>query len=321
MNSSSQPYEVRSDNLVSVVLASVFIATSVFILARATSRSLRRPSFAVLTDSAVRHLFPLIEKITVSGNTKIFRFGLPSQEHVLGLPVGKHIMLAADLVNPLTGVGPAKYVARQYTPITSDYSSKGYFELLVKIYRQGENPRYPEGGWMSQYLDSLSLGDTVQVRGPLGRIEYLNDGKFKISNGPAFQVSHVGMIAGGTGITPMYQLISHVLRDEKNTSNLKKLSLLFGNQHPEDILLRDQLEDMASTCPEQFRLAMTVDEVHAGQTWEGYTGYVSMDMIKASFPDPSSELLILLCGPPGMVKSAETLLLQAGYLKDRIVAY
>lgn len=320
MTSPGQPHEIRSDNLISVVLASILVATSVLIVAKATRRSYKETTVAVLKDNTVRHRFPLVEKINVSGNTRIFRFGLPSPEFTLGLPIGKHIMLSAEILNPLTGEGPPKYVARQYTPITSDYSSKGYFELLIKIYRKGENPKFPEGGWMSQYINGLGLGDTIEVRGPFGRVEYLGDGKFKIGNANAFSVSEVAMVAGGTGITPMYQLLTHILRDEKGNDKVK-LSLLYGNQHPEDILLRDQLEDMARMFPARFRLAMTVDKVHEGQTWDGYKGYVSGEMIRASLPVPSSDTLVLLCGPPGMVKSVETLVLQDGYDKDRIVAY
>ena len=33
---------------------------------------------------------------------------------------------------------------------------------------------------MSQYLDSLKIGDTLEVRGPVGEFEYIADGKFCI---------------------------------------------------------------------------------------------------------------------------------------------
>lgn len=31
---------------------------------------------------------------------------------------------------------------------------------------------------MSQYLDTLSIGDTVDIRGPAGKLTYLGRGKF-----------------------------------------------------------------------------------------------------------------------------------------------
>ena len=37
--------------------------------------------------------FPLTERIQLSHNVFLFRFGLPSEEHTLGLPVGQHVFI------------------------------------------------------------------------------------------------------------------------------------------------------------------------------------------------------------------------------------
>lgn len=44
-----------------------------------------------------KYSLKLIEKIKVTHDTRIFRFGLPSKEHVLGLPVGQHIYMSAKV--------------------------------------------------------------------------------------------------------------------------------------------------------------------------------------------------------------------------------
>jgi NAD(P)H-flavin reductase len=54
------------------------------------------------------------------------------------------------------------------------------------------------------------------------------------------------MIAGGTGITPMYQVIQAVL---KNSEDSTQLSLLYANVSPDDILLRDELDALAAAHP------------------------------------------------------------------------
>ena len=41
-----------------------------------------------------RQKAPLLKKIKLSHDTYLFRFGLPTQSHVLGLPVGKHFKVA-----------------------------------------------------------------------------------------------------------------------------------------------------------------------------------------------------------------------------------
>jgi cytochrome-b5 reductase len=42
-----------------------------------------------LADSTEKYHLPLIEKEEITHDTRRFRFGLPSDEHVLGLPVGE----------------------------------------------------------------------------------------------------------------------------------------------------------------------------------------------------------------------------------------
>lgn len=74
---------------------------------------------------------------------------------------------------------------RSYTP-TSLPESKGYFELLVKTY---------ENGNISKFLDNLNIGDFIEVKGPKGNFSYSPN-----------MVESLGMIAGGTGLTPMLQV-------------------------------------------------------------------------------------------------------------------
>ena len=38
----------------------------------------------------------------------------------------------------------------------------------VQVYFKNVHPKFPDGGKMSQYLDNLPLGETVDVRGPSG---------------------------------------------------------------------------------------------------------------------------------------------------------
>ena len=36
--------------------------------------------------------------------------------------------------------------------------------------------------------------------------------------------------------------------------------------------------------------------------WTGATGYVSKDLLASTMPAPSDDNLIMVCGPPGMVR-------------------
>ncbi len=59
---------------------------------------------------------------------------------------------------------------------------------------------------MSQFLERMKLGDSIEVKGPLGHFVYEGKGVFR-NSGKTGSVRSMSMIAGGTGITPMFQII------------------------------------------------------------------------------------------------------------------
>eukprot|EP00899_Mesostigma_viride_P005008 jgi/Mesvir1/14508/Mv05207-RA.1 len=235
--------------------------------------------------------FPLIEKIVINHNVRIFRFGLPSPEHEFGLPIGSHVFLSARIGD--------KPVMRAYTP-TSQPTQKGHFDLMVKVYWKNEHPKFPDGGLMSQHLESMKIGDTIDIKGPIGHVEYLGRGNFLIDKLPTF-VKKVGMIAGGTGITPMYQLMMAVMADPEDTTELQ---LLYANQTPGDILLKDELDAAAAKFPGRVKVSYTVDRVPEGESWNGLKGFISEEMVRATLPVPEEGVICLLCGPPPMLNFA-----------------
>ncbi len=113
-----------------------------------------------------------------------------------------------------------------------------------------------------------------------------------------------GMIAGGTGITPMLQIMNAVLRDEPNSS--VTVSLLYANQTEDDILVREELEDAVSRYGGRFKLHYTVDRPPEGGRWIYSTGFITKEMIRDHLPGPEDDgsTQILMCGPPPMVKFA-----------------
>ena len=115
---------------------------------------------------------------------------------------------------------------------------------------------------MSQYLENMSIGDSIDVRGPSGLCVYNGLGNFSVkpdkkSPAKTLQVAQVSMIAGGTGITPMLQLITAVFRDPNDNTNL---ALLFANQSEEDILVREELEAIQAEHPDRFKVCYCVLE-------------------------------------------------------------
>ena len=61
--------------------------------------------------------------------------------------------------------------SRSYTPTSSDHDV-GYVDFVIKVYFKDVHPKFPEGGKVSQYLESLSFGNTITAQGPKGRLTY-----------------------------------------------------------------------------------------------------------------------------------------------------
>lgn len=250
--------------------------------------------------------FRLAKKEIVSHDTRRFTFDLQTPTTLLGLPVGQHISL--KFTEKEAGKdGMKKSHQRSYTPVTGN-EVPGKVTFVIKVYKANVHPKFPEGGKMSQHLDSLAIGDTILMRGPKGHMTYLGHGKFTLKLGlhqPLLQrrATKFGMIAGGTGITPMLQIIHAVLMDKKDTTT--EMSLIYANQTEDDILVREELESYARDYPNRFKLHYTVDR--PSKEWTGSVGFITKDMIQANLPKCESKnhsTQILMCGPPPMIKFA-----------------
>merc|ERR1712178_540769 len=108
---------------------------------------------------------------------------------------------------------------------------------------------------MSQYMERMELGQKMLMYGPKGRLQYLGAGDFTIGRENLMGVNKIGLIAGGTGITPCYQVLQSVLVND----DYPEVSLVFGNRTVNDILLKDELEAFATNHPDKFHLHFTVD--------------------------------------------------------------
>ncbi|KIX03926.1 NADH-cytochrome b5 reductase 1 [Rhinocladiella mackenziei CBS 650.93] len=256
-----------------------------------TKIALRGQSRKVLKPDRFQE-FPLTQITKTSHNVAIYRFGLPRPDDVLGLPIGQHMSLAA------TPKGADKEVVRSYTPISSD-EDKGFFDLMIKAYPQGN---------ISAHMTTLKVGDTMKVRGPKGAMVYTPN-----------LCRRIGMIAGGTGITPMLQIIRAINRGRPKSGgkDTTKVDLIFANVNPEDILLKDQL-DALDKEDSDFSVYYVLN--NPPEKWDGGVGFVTADIIKSKLPPPGPDIKILICGPPPMVSAMKKATESLGYQKARPVS-
>uniref|UniRef100_A0A7N0UMI4 Nitrate reductase n=1 Tax=Kalanchoe fedtschenkoi TaxID=63787 RepID=A0A7N0UMI4_KALFE len=232
----------------------------------------------------------LVEKISISHDVRLFRFALPSKDQVLGLPVGKHIFVCATIDD--------KLCMRAYTP-SSAIDVEGHFDLVVKIYFKNVHPKFPNGGMMSQHLDSLAIGSKIDIKGPLGHIEYMGRGNFTVHGKPK-QAKKLTMLAGGTGITPIYQIMQAIFKDPEDDT---EMYVVYANRTEEDILLREELDAWAEKYSSRLKVWYVI-ETTTKDDWKYSTGFVTEAILREHVPEGSSDVLAMVCGPPPMIQFA-----------------
>ncbi|KAJ3072625.1 NADH-cytochrome b5 reductase [Quaeritorhiza haematococci] len=217
--------------------------------------------------------FKLLEAIPLTHNTKRFRFELPAG-YELGLPTASCVVTRFQ--DGVKQNGSPNYVIRPYTPVENVTNPGcGYFDLVVK--------RYPNGP-MSNHIFNMKPGDSLDIKGPIPKWPY-----------KANEFPHIGLIAGGTGLTPMLQLIDRVRADPNDKT---KVTFLFANVTEEDIILKDYLDKLGKDSKGQISTYYILDKPPTG--WTQGKGHVNEDLVKQFMPAPGKGK-VFVCGPGGMM--------------------
>jgi len=203
-----------------------------------------------------------------------------------------------------------KPVIRPYTPI-SDVDQKGSVDFIIKAY---------PGGPMSEHMHSMEPGQRLDIKGPIPKFQWKEN-----------LHEHIALIAGGTGITPMWQTARHIFR---NPQDKTKVTLIYGNVSEGDILLKREWEELENTYPQRFRAFYVLD--NPPESWQGGKGHVTKELLKTVLPEPKEgeKIKIFVCGPPGMYKAIsggkkspsdqgelDGMLKELGYSKDQVYKF
>ncbi|TAE30002.1 MAG: hypothetical protein EAZ91_11180 [Cytophagales bacterium] len=100
-----------------------------------------------------------------------------------------------------------------------------FLRITVKL--KGEVSHY--------FYNTAQVGDTVQSLLPVG--------DFTVTP-VAAAAKHYVMVAGGSGITPLYSMLKQILRFEPHSN----VTLLFANTSEENIIFREELGRLAQQC-------------------------------------------------------------------------
>lgn len=185
-----------------------------------------------------------------------------------------------------------KTIRRSYS-IASPPTRTSYVEITVKREDDGEFSRYLH--------DRVSVGDTLQVKGP--------SGAFTFDGGNA---DSIVLIAGGVGITPMMCIIRYLT----DMTWPGEIFLVCAVRNTEEFIFREELEYLQRRWP-KLHVAAAVAARSEGTAWMGLEGQLSKDAIVHAVPGIERRR-IHLCGPPPMMDAIRRVLAELGVPPDQI---
>jgi nitrate reductase (NAD(P)H) len=261
---------------------------------------------SVFLDSRIWNKTLLHAKTPVSPDTRIFTFKLDHDEQTLGLPTGQHLMIR--LRDPVT----REAIIRSYTPI-SQTTKKGFVDVLIKIYADSHEK---VGGKMTKALDAIPVGHWVDFKGPIGKFEYLGRGLCAV-NGKQRSVNKFYMICGGSGITPIFQVLRAVMQDKEDATHC---TVLNGNRLVDDILCREDLDAFAQDNKEKCKLLYTLTQ--GPEDWDGLRGRIGPALLQEHCKkEGDGESLVLICGPEALEKSTHKALNEQGWRDEDLMFF
>lgn len=171
-------------------------------------------------------------------------------------------------------------------------TEKGYVEFTKRITKSE----------YSKALDRLKIGDWVKLKMPLGSFTF--EGEYE----------RIAFLSGGIGITPIRSICKFITDKGLPTD----IILLYGNNKEEDIIFRQDLDQMAN-ANKNMRIVYTLTSTDIDKkTWSGRTGYIDDKMIQEEIAD-YQDRAFYICGPPKMVEGLTDILInKLGLSEDKI---
>ncbi|KDQ64656.1 hypothetical protein JAAARDRAFT_187966 [Jaapia argillacea MUCL 33604] len=177
----------------------------------------------------------LLSSETTGPNSKLLTLKLPT-----------HLVPFPEDLNPVWSIYMKDsdiQVERPYTPLEG-IDKQGIMKFWIKRYVDGE---------VGKWLHSKNVGDSIEIRGPVPTWAW-REGEY----------DELVMISGGTGITPMYQLIHHLLINQKSTpsTSTPRITLLHSSRTPVELPppeILQPLKSLAAAQPERFKFHLFVD--------------------------------------------------------------
>lgn len=233
---------------------------------------------------------------------RIFRFNVEEAHELINdstigesveyfMPVGKYVRL--NLPNPKFTKPENEIISRYYSPISID-TDKTFVDFLIRIYDYDLNQLTMNHylGQFSSIIDNYEPGQSLTMDYPMGNMTYHGKGKLEIE-GKIRKVKKLGLICKGTGISPMFQIISKV---KSSLLDRTAVSLIYSNSHLNEICFAEDLAKLEVNGRISYFPVLESYDQEDGKFNFG-KGSINEKMIHDYMPDPrDDESMILVCG-------------------------
>jgi NAD(P)H-flavin reductase len=157
-------------------------------------------------------------------------------------------------------------------------------------------------GRVTDWLDTMKVGDEVGVRGPMGRAYPIDD----------FHGREILIVGGGCGVGPLRSLLLALVED---LDKYARIIVRYGARTPDSIVFRDaQMHGWNQGGA--LDVMLTVDEGNPG--WDGHVGMITSIMTEDYLDCHAIDGIAVMCGPPVMMKYGTETLLARGYRPENI---
>lgn len=167
-----------------------------------------------------------------------------------------------------------------------------------------------DGGLVSNYIcNELKEGQKIKVEKPLGN--------FFIEPNKSQSKKYV-MLAGGSGITPIYSILISVLEKEPNS----KITLVYANRNLNSIIFKEELSNLQTKYPDKISITHLLDKADNLPNHNYHNKRLNtqlLDYILEKNLTNYNEGKFMLCGPQGFMDNAVEILESKGVLKHNIM--
>lgn len=159
-----------------------------------------------------------------------------------------------QLIEPLFSLETAKLkignMERYYSVLNNPFSSNSNkmtinssqseikFDFMMK-----DNPLLADKNQSFPYqIRNLGIGQYVEISYPFGICSYLGKSIYKIKN-TEIKADSIVLLCSGTGLVPMYQLISEIYEETTRKEHTSKISLFYtDNDTKKNMLFEDDIK-------------------------------------------------------------------------------